>query len=122
MSEDQYTDEQLNELRKNPLKVVQPTIEWPIARTLYRHYKGGLYVVLGVGRMSEARDQLYVAYWSVARKTMWFRPLGMFVEEIRWPDGERRQRFTREDNFKPGEVDKLFDHIAMANLPQDDDQ
>lgn len=60
---------------------------------LVRHYKGNLYTVITVGRMSEARDQLHVVYWSHERTSVWIRPLGMFVELVDWPDGKQRPRF-----------------------------
>lgn len=71
---------------------------------LVRHYKGNLYTVICVGRMSEARDQLHVVYWSHERKSVWIRPLGMFVELVDWPNGTHKPRFTlvsRDDGRDP---------------------
>jgi hypothetical protein len=55
-----------------------------VARGLYRHYKGGLYVVLGVGMDSETRGDVAV-YYSLSHQGLRVRPLGMFCESVR-PD------------------------------------
>ncbi len=56
------------------------------ARTLrvgiYRHYKGGLYRVLCVGRSSEEREKEFVVYQSIEKNHIWIRPLPMFLEEV----------------------------------------
>lgn len=48
---------------------------------LYRHYKGGLYTVLCVGRHSETEEWL-VTYKSEALGSYWVRPLAMWQEEV----------------------------------------
>lgn len=53
---------------------------------LYRHYKGGLYTLICVGRHSETEEWL-VTYRSQARGDYWVRPLAMWSELI---DGEPR--------------------------------
>lgn len=63
----------------------------PLGR--YRHYKGGLYEVLGVARHSETLEPL-VLYRSCGGQEvgMWVRPFLMFVERIK--DGPvTRERF-----------------------------
>ena len=45
----------------------------------YRHTKGGLYRVLGVGRHSETEEWL-VTYWSEATRDVWVRPLALWLE------------------------------------------
>jgi hypothetical protein len=76
------------------MTLINKGIHIPADGAIYKHYKGGTYTVLGVGRMSEARDQIYVFYHSHERDTKWMRPLGMWLEELEWPDGVRRQRFS----------------------------
>ena len=54
---------------------------------IYRHYKGGLYKVLGVCHHSESTEKmvLYQALYDSAgypKKTLWVRPLEMFLEEV----------------------------------------
>jgi hypothetical protein len=48
----------------------------------YEHYKGGIYDVITVGRLSEQRDQLMVVYRSLERGHVWIRPLGMWSEYV----------------------------------------
>ncbi|GBQ97161.1 DUF1653 domain-containing protein [Gluconacetobacter sp. 1b LMG 1731] len=48
---------------------------------LYRHYKGGLYTLICVGRHSETEEWL-VTYRSEARGDYWVRPLAMWVEDV----------------------------------------
>jgi hypothetical protein len=77
---------------------------WKIADTnmviepgIYRHYKGGLYEVIGEGTHSETLEKL-VIYKSLYDKpdypvgSIWVRPLGMFVETVE-VDGRMVRRF-----------------------------
>ncbi|MFW5747024.1 MAG: DUF1653 domain-containing protein [Nanoarchaeota archaeon] len=65
----------------------------------YRHYKGGLYQVLGKGRNSETLEE-YVVYQPLYDNEfgddLWCRPLKMFFEDVLW-QGERQPRFVRVD-------------------------
>ncbi len=61
---------------------------------LYRHYKGGMYRALFVGRSSEDREQEFVVYQSLEKGIVWIRPLGMFLEMVE-VDGQRKPRFER---------------------------
>ena len=60
---------------------------------IYKHFKGGEYKVLGVGRMSEDRTQEVVIYQSIETGALWVRPLIMFVENVE-RDGYNGPRFT----------------------------
>lgn len=42
---------------------------------LFRHYKGGYYRALHVGRLSENRGELVVVYVSLTNGNIWVRPL-----------------------------------------------
>lgn len=68
--------------------------ELPEPGRIYQHYKGDFYRVVTLGRLSEERETWMVAYFSLARKCVWMRPLTMFQEIVRWPDGHMRPRFT----------------------------
>lgn len=63
----------------------------------YRHYKGGLYNVLGVARNTETLEEL-VVYEQLyeakdfPRGTLWARPLKMFLEKV-LVDGVEKPRF-----------------------------
>lgn len=55
---------------------------------IYRHYKGGLYHALLVGRSSEAREEESVVYRSLEKGSVWIRPLAMFLEDVKTADYE----------------------------------
>ncbi|WP_370263903.1 DUF1653 domain-containing protein [Limnobacter sp.] len=54
----------------------------------YRHYKGGLYEVLGLGR-EEATLDVVVIYKSCKNNTWWTRPIEVFTEKVDTVDGLR---------------------------------
>ncbi len=62
----------------------------------YRHYKGGLYEVLGVARHSESEEQLVVYRALYGEGGLWVRPLAMF-EELVEVSGQEMPRFARAD-------------------------
>lgn len=59
----------------------------------YRHYKGGVYEVLGVSRHSETLEEL-VVYRAQRDGSLWVRPLAMFLETVE-VDGRTVPRFER---------------------------
>ena len=65
---------------------------------LYRHYKGGVYQVIGVARHSETNetdetDEQLVVYRCVYDNySLWVRPLAMFLETV-LVDGRTVPRF-----------------------------
>lgn len=63
-----------------------PTIE----TGLYKHFKGGMYNVIGVGRHSETLEPI-VAYTHLGEDDLWFRPYKMFTEIVY----ANVQRFTK---------------------------
>ncbi len=68
-----------------------------IKKGIYRHYKGGLYRVIGVARHSETLEELviYIALYKDEKhdeNALWARPLKMFVENVRL-DGVLVPRF-----------------------------
>ncbi|MFA6515067.1 MAG: DUF1653 domain-containing protein [Candidatus Paceibacterota bacterium] len=51
----------------------------------YRHYKGGIYEVIGVARHSEYPDQELVIYTHPnedGTEQLWARPIEMFKENV----------------------------------------
>ncbi len=73
----------------------------PDEGVVYRHYKGDLYRVITVGRLSEERETWMVVYRSLARGTIWIRPLASddpevhgFTDPVPWFDGKTLPRFT----------------------------
>ncbi len=73
-------------------ETLPPLIETPPGR--YRHYKGGLYEVIGTARHSETLEPmtLYRALYSDGG--LWVRPATMFNEDV-VIDNLRQPRFTR---------------------------
>ncbi len=59
----------------------------------YRHFKGGLYEVLGVARHSETGERLVVYRALYGEGGLWVRPEGMFLERV-MKDGVEVPRFT----------------------------
>ncbi len=64
---------------------------------LYSHYKGGTYIVKGVGRHSETLDPL-VWYKNLEHGSEWGRPLSEWVKPL--PDGS--PRFVRINSVEAG--------------------
>ena len=58
----------------------------------YRHFKGGVYEVIGVAKHSETLEET-VVYRSLTNGGLWVRPASMWEEEIE-RDGVRVRRFT----------------------------
>jgi hypothetical protein len=48
----------------------------------YRHFKGGLYEVLGVARHSETEEELVVYRPLYGAGGLWARPKKMFLEQV----------------------------------------
>ena len=59
----------------------------------YRHYKGGLYEVVGVARHSETHEPLVVYRPLYGEGALWVRPHAMFVGTV-VVDGVEQARFA----------------------------
>ncbi|MBX9579087.1 MAG: DUF1653 domain-containing protein [Gemmataceae bacterium] len=59
----------------------------------YRHFKGGLYEVLGVARHSETDERLVVYRPLSGDGGLWVRPAAMFIETV-IHDGREVPRFA----------------------------
>ena len=69
-----------------------------LAIGIYRHYKGKLYRVIGVGRNSETLEEvvIYLALYDndeFGKDALWVRPLSMFLESVEI-DGKKVPRFA----------------------------
>lgn len=63
---------------------------------LYRHFKGGLYTVLGVAQYSENEEKMVVYRAEYGDHQLWVRPYDMFVGPVdreKYPDVEQNERF-----------------------------
>lgn len=65
---------------------------------IYQHYKGGKYLVLGVAKHSETKEDLvvYVTLYENDMASMWVRPLAMFAENVT-VNGKNMPRFKKID-------------------------
>ena len=59
----------------------------------YRHYKGGLYEVVGVARHSESLEPMVVYRPLYGAAELWVRPFGMFLEVVSH-EGQLQPRFS----------------------------
>ncbi len=58
----------------------------------YRHYKGNEYQVIGIAWHSETEEQMVVYRQLYGDRSLWVRPLVMFLEEV-LVDGRQVPRF-----------------------------
>jgi hypothetical protein len=58
----------------------------------YRHSKGREYIVIGVARHSETQEELVVYRQDFGDRTLWVRPISMFLEGVE-VDGRSVPRF-----------------------------
>ena len=65
---------------------------------IYKHHKGGLYLVLHV--VEESTNAFVgkkgVVYVSLTKGVIKHRELSEFLEEVRWADGTMAPRFVEE--------------------------
>ena len=62
-----------------------------VKKGIYKHFKGGIYRVIGVGKHSESLDEM-VVYQSVSDGGIWVRPVAMWDEKVE-RDGKILSRF-----------------------------
>lgn len=55
---------------------------------VYRHFKGNLYLVIGVAHHSESGESMVVYFPLNKPDSLWVRPLKMFLESVPDPQGE----------------------------------
>jgi hypothetical protein len=60
----------------------------------YRHYKGGLYEVVGTVRHSETLEPLTLYRALYGQMGLWVRPAAMFNEDV-VIEGVKQARFTK---------------------------
>jgi len=75
----------------------------PKVGKLYRHFKGGLYQVIAVGKHSEDQSKM-VVYVNMDQEGTWIRPLEMWNEIVDWPEGRRLARFIPFKGVRSGHV------------------
>jgi hypothetical protein len=62
---------------------------------IYKHYKGGMYKVLGIGRHTEENQEL-VIYQSLETNDIWIRPVEMFFEIVKTENYQGPRFIPRE--------------------------
>jgi hypothetical protein len=68
-----------------------PLLETPLGK--YRHYKGGLYEVVGTVRHSETLEPMTLYRALYGEMGLWVRPAAMFNEEVQI-GGVMQRRFA----------------------------
>lgn len=68
-------------------------MEEPKPGQVYRHYKGGIYVVVGVAINTETEERLVI--YHDGDGNIWGRPVGIFCAAVPSPSGYLMSRFTR---------------------------
>jgi hypothetical protein len=81
--------------KKSPPKKSQTSQIFSLPGGVYRHYKGGHYLVLGVARHSETEEPLvvYVRLYARTGCPLWVRPLANFTSKTLNAAGKCVQRF-----------------------------
>jgi hypothetical protein len=79
-----------------PDETLPPLITTPLGH--YRHYKGGLYEVVGTVRHSETLEPMTLYRALYGEHGLWVRPAVMFNGEVGPEDGVsvRQPRFTKK--------------------------
>jgi hypothetical protein len=81
-----------------PDETLPPLITTPPGR--YRHYKGGLYEVVGTVRHSETLEPMTLYRALYGEHGLWVRPAAMFNGDVDVADGvsARQPRFVKIPN------------------------
>lgn len=65
--------------------------------SIYEHYKGMLYKILGVARHSETLEEMVTYQALYGEGDIWVRPINMFLEDV-VINGELTPRFTKKES------------------------
>ena len=77
---------QFDQTHKDTLAELSTLSQSVIVHSRYKHYKGGEYVVLAVGRMEADHAEEVVVYQSTDKQYTWVRPVASFVETVTTPE------------------------------------
>lgn len=58
----------------------------------YRHFKGGVYRLIGIAKDSETQEEMVVYQAMYGERQMWVRPAKMFFGKVE-KDGRETDRF-----------------------------
>ena len=66
--------------------------------SVYKHYKGNYYKVIGVAKHTETLEDLVVYQALYGDKSVWCRPKSMWNEEVEF-NGNKVKRFELIEDF-----------------------
>lgn len=78
-------------------------VKYPVIRGMYKHYKGGKYVVLTMATDTETSEPV-VVYKSLLFGSIYTRPLSVWNEDVTIEDGKRVPRFKSMNRDWQGEL------------------
>jgi hypothetical protein len=64
---------------------------------IYRHYKGGIYTVIGIAKHSETLEEMVIYQGQDGQ--LWARPRAMFNEVLVSSEGLEIERFERIEDL-----------------------
>ncbi len=83
---------------------------------IYRHYKGGYYVLYSKSVL-ESHLEVLVHYYSFQKKTRWTRTLADFTSKVK-VDGQMVYRFEYIREASPGEMLAAYDNKDLLEVLQ----
>jgi hypothetical protein len=84
----------------------------PVAGQLWKHFKGGLYIVESVGKHSETLEET-VAYKQVITGDHWYRPLHMWNEMVEH-EGKMVPRYSLVSFHSKSEQKRVEAQIGLV--------
>jgi hypothetical protein len=80
---------------------------------VYKHYKGGLYLALGVARHSETEEKLvtYIPLAVIDKPRIVVRPYSMFFEDV-FVDGRKIPRFLYIGEYPDKNTASNYDKLS----------
>lgn len=81
--------------------MIKQTFKGSNSASIYRHFKGGYYLVLSTATVEDTQEEV-VVYQSLQDGKVWTRPISVFQEPV--PEGKlnptgQKMRFERVSNF-----------------------
>lgn len=83
---------------------------------LYRHFKGGLYILRGIAEHSE-NGKAYVIYEDAETGKLWVRPYGVFFSRVdvkKYPEATQEYRFELVPDDPAPEEDEVCEACAIT--------